>query len=386
MTSGEHQPGVPSWIADRQFTDSLKWAGYKKSGVLPLWVADMDFRSAEPIVEALRSRAGEGVFGYAAQSPELDDVVVNRMQTLHGWPIRPEWIVWVPGVVSAIHVVCRAFARPREGIFTFIPIYPPFLWSPEASDRRTVTCPLVWHDGTCRIDFDAFNAGLTKDTKVVLLCNPHNPVGRVWKQEELLQVAHICLERRILLCSDEIHCDLLLDRTVRHIPTAALSDEISNNCVTLMSAAKTFNLPGLNCGYAIIPDPALRKRFKETAKGIVPHVNIFGYVATLAAYKHGAAWLSEILEYLRQNHELLFTEISRMPGLSMSRVQATYLAWIDCRRLGVANPRALFEKAGVGLMDGAAFGQDGFVRLNFACSREHLAQAIEHMKKAAEQR
>jgi cystathionine beta-lyase len=374
---------TPSWIADRRHTDSLKWSSCPKTGILPLWVADMDFRSAEPIIEALRQRVEEGVFGYAKESDRAAEAVVHWLWTRHGRRVHPEWIVWMPGVVPGLHVTCRAFSEPGEGVFTFTPIYPPFLWSPEASGRRTVTCPLTLSDGRYEIDFDAFRASLTNDTKVLLLCSPHNPVGRVWTKDELTQIAKICLKRNILLCSDEIHCDLLLDRTVRHIPTAALSDEISDRCVTLMSAAKTFNLPGLNCGFAIIPNPSLRKRFKETAMGIVPHVNIFGYTACRAAYTHGTAWLEEVLDYLRQNHDLLYTAVnSQLPGLSMGRAEATYLAWLDCRKLNLSNLRAFFDTAGVGLMDGAAFGQPGFMRLNFACSREHLTLAIDRIKTA----
>jgi len=374
---------VPAWIADRRCTDSLKWSGFNKSHVLPLWVADMDFRSAQPVIDALHRRVEQGVFGYAAESDEAAEAVIEWLRARHGVQIDPDWLVWMPGVVPAIHVACRAFAAPQEGVFTFTPVYPPFLWSPEASGRRTVTAPLKFTSTRYDIDFDAFKAALSDDTRVVLLCSPHNPVGRVWTRDNLLQIARICLERKIVLCSDEIHCDLLLDPSVRHIPTLSLSDEIAQNTVTLMSAAKTFNLPGLNCGFAIIPNPALRKPFKEAAKGIVPHVNLFGYASTRAAYSEGLPWLEEILSYLRHNRDLLTDAVnSGMQPLTMNAVEATYLAWIDCRKLNAANPRALFERAGVGLMDGAAFGAPGFVRLNFACSREHLELAIDRMKTA----
>ncbi|MCE5187117.1 MAG: PatB family C-S lyase [Planctomycetaceae bacterium] len=371
------------WIADRRFTDSLKWGNYNKTGVLPMWVADMDFRSAEAIIEALRKRANEGVFGYARQSEQALEAVVGWLDKRHHWKINPEWVVWMPGVVSAIHVAARAFSGPQEGIFTFTPIYPPFLWSPQSSGRRTVTCPLQLTESGYQIDFDLFEETLTPDTKVLLLCSPHNPVGRVWTREELMRVAEICLRRKVLICSDEIHCDLLMGPNVRHIPTATLSQEIAEHTVTLMSAAKSFNLPGLNCGFAVISNPTLRRQFQEAAKGIVPHVNIFGYTATQAAYADGSAWFEEVLEYLRANQDLLYHAVNEeMQPLSMIKAEATYLAWIDCRGLEQDNPRALFEKAGVGVMDGTAFGQKGFVRLNFACSREHLMTAVERMKKA----
>lgn len=348
-----------------------------------MWVADMDFRSAEAIIEALRKRANEGVFGYARQSEQALEAVVGWLDKRHHWKINPEWVVWMPGVVSAIHVAARAFSGPQEGIFTFTPIYPPFLWSPQSSGRRTVTCPLQLTESGYQIDFDLFEETLTPDTKVLLLCSPHNPVGRVWTREELMRVAEICLRRKVLICSDEIHCDLLMGPNVRHIPTATLSQEIAEHTVTLMSAAKSFNLPGLNCGFAVISNPTLRRQFQEAAKGIVPHVNIFGYTATQAAYADGSAWFEEVLEYLRANQDLLYHAVNEeMQPLSMIKAEATYLAWIDCRGLEQDNPRALFEKAGVGVMDGTAFGQKGFVRLNFACSREHLMTAVERMKKA----
>jgi cystathionine beta-lyase len=376
---------IPAWIADRRFSDSLKWAGYAKKGILPMWVADMDFRSPDPVIQALRKRADEGVFGYGKESHEATEAVVHWLSGRHGWTIQPEWVVWTPGVVSAINVTCRAFAEPHQGIFTFTPIYPPFLWSPEVSGRRTITSPLKIVDGHYDIDLSAFESSLTADTRVLLLCSPHNPVGRVWNRDQLLQIASICLKRDILICSDEIHCDLILDHRLRHTPTASLSPHIADQTVTFMSPAKTFNLPGLDCGFAIISNPSVRKRFKEAARGIVPHVNVFGYVGCTAAFTAGIPWLDEVLDYLRGNHDLLHAAVNgQMHPLSMAQVEATYLAWIDCRRLASDNPRAFFEKAGVGLMDGAAFGQPGFVRLNFACSREHLSEAIQRMKIAIE--
>lgn len=342
----------------------------------------MDYRCAEPIIAALHERVEQGVFGYAAAPKEAARAVIDWIESHHYWHIQPDWIVWAPGLVSSLHVVCRAFAKEDEQVLVLTPIYPPFLSAPPLSNRRLVTCPLQNDQGCYTIHFDALKNTLTDKTKILLLCSPHNPVGRLWTRDELLKLSELCLERNVLLCSDEIHCDLVLDSDGRHIPTAALSKEIENSTVTLMSPAKTFNLPGLNCGFAIIPNPRLRRQFRQTASGIVPHVNALGPIACRAALTYGEPWLRDVLAYLRENHQLLYNAINTVPGLSMGKVQATYLAWIDARKLDVTNPAVFFEKAGVGMMDGTEFGGPGFVRLNFACAQDTLEIAIERIRKA----
>jgi cystathionine beta-lyase len=372
------------WSVDRSDSDSLKWARYKGTDILPMWVADMDVRSAEPILQALHQRIDHGVFGYGLPGDDTVQAVIEWLQSRHNWQIHPDWIVWTPGLVTAINVVCRAFAEPGQAVITMTPIYPPFLAAPGLSGRHLVTCPLTNTGGRCTIDFEALQAAITPAAKVLLLCSPHNPVGRVWEKDVLQRLAQICLEKNILLCSDEIHCDLVLDTALRHTPTATLSEEIAANTVTLMSPAKTFNLPGLGCGFAVISNPNLRKAYKAAARDIVPHVNILGYTACRAALTHGQDWLEEVLDHLRENHRLLYAAINKINGLSMAPVEATYLAWIDIRKLNLSNPIAFFQKAGVGLQNGLEFGQPGFVRLNFACSRENLFLAIERIKNAVE--
>ena len=264
---------------DRTDTDSLKWSRYRGRDVLPMWVADMDCVCAEPILDALRRRVEHGVFGYAVARPADTDAVIDWLQNRHNWAIRREWLVWLPGLVPALNVACRAFADPDQDVATFTPIYPPFLSAPVFSDRRLLTCPLTRHSGHYTFDLDALAKTVTPQTRLLLLCSPHNPVGRLWTQDELLAVADFCLQRNIVLCSDEIHCDLVLDENRRHIPTATLSPEIADNTITLMSPAKTFNLPGLNCGFAVIASEQLRRRFVHAARGILPHVNAMGYTA-----------------------------------------------------------------------------------------------------------
>ncbi|HOK94686.1 MAG TPA: PatB family C-S lyase [Anaerohalosphaeraceae bacterium] len=372
----------PSWLVDRRNTDSLKWRKYQNTDILPLWVADMDFRCAEPIIEALHKRVQEGIFGYGAVPPAAVEAVMGWLEKQHQWHIEPDWIVWVPGLVSALHIACRAFTEQDEHVLTFTPVYPPFLSAPRLSGRSLIVCPLNNENGHYRIDFHRLQKILTDKTRLLILCSPHNPIGRVWTKDELLKIIEICSERNILLCSDEIHCDLILDKSVQHIPTAALMHGAENRIITLMSPAKTFNLPGLSCGFAVIPDIQLRRRFIQTASGIVPHVNVFGYTACAAAFSEGLPWLQEVLDYLRENHRILYETVNETPGLSMGNVQATYLAWIDVSRLNLSKPAAFFEQAGVGVMDGADFGQAGFVRLNFACNRDILLTALDRIKQA----
>lgn len=367
---------------DRTDTDSLKWSRYRGRDVLPMWVADMDCVCAEPILDALRRRVEHGVFGYAVARPADTDAVIDWLQNRHNWAIRREWLVWLPGLVPALNVACRAFADPDQDVATFTPIYPPFLSAPVFSDRRLLTCPLTRHSGHYTFDLDALAKTVTPQTRLLLLCSPHNPVGRLWTQDELLAVADFCLQRNIVLCSDEIHCDLVLDENRRHIPTATLSPEIADNTITLMSPAKTFNLPGLNCGFAVIANEQLRRRFVHAARGILPHVNAMGYTACRAAFSECGPWQQELIAHLRANRDFLCDRINALPGLSVSPVEATYLAWIDATGLNVESPAQWFEQAGVGVSDGKDFDGPGFVRLNFGCPLARLEEAVRRIQTA----
>jgi cystathionine beta-lyase len=231
------------------------------------------------------------------------------------------------------------------------------------------------------MDFDRMAAGMGSATRLFLLCNPHNPVGRMFTRSELQQLAEICLENDTIICSDEIHCDLILDPDMRHIPTATLAREVEQQTITLMAPSKTFNIPGLGCSFAVIPSPDLRRQFTAAMAGIVPHVNALGYAAALAAYRDGWPWLDELLVYLRKNRDLLVERVNRMEGLHTTPVEATYLAWIDARPSRIENPAAFFENGGVGLSDGREFDGDGFVRLNFGCPRSRLIEALDRMER-----
>ncbi len=369
-------------ILNRQNTGSLKWDKYKGKDVIPMWVADMDFQAPPAVVEALHNRIEHGIFGYAAPSDELVETVVERMATKYQWAIKPHWIVWLPGLVPALNVVCRAFAGSEGEILTFTPIYSPFLSAPRLAEKTLKTIPLRCEANLLTFDIERLQSEISVRSKVLLLCNPHNPVGRRYNRLELESIAETCLRHNIIICSDEIHCDLILDGG-EHFPIATLSSEISQKTITLMSPSKTFNLPGLNCAFAIIENDQLRKQFVRGRKGIVPGVNALGYTACLAAYRDGEQWRKELIEYLRGNRDIIYKFINdEIPRLSMRNVQATYLAWIDCRKLEIRNPAGFFLQEGIGLSNGRDFGGEGFVRLNFGCPRKLLLQVLDRMKQA----
>ena len=364
---------------DRRDSDSLKWHRYAGRDILPLWVADMDFTSPPAVMEALHRRTDHGVFGYALPSDELVQAVVDHIRTRFGWAIDPAWLVFLPGLVTGLNVACRAVGKPGDAVLTTTPVYPPFLSAPVNMERRLITAPLSQIQGRWQWDWEALEAAVTPETRLFLLCSPHNPTGRLWRRDELMVLSDFCRRHDLVLCSDEIHADLVLTTEARHLCTASLDEEIAGRTLTLMAPSKTFNVPGLGCAFAIIPNPDLRDRFNQAAAGIVPHVNLMGYVAAQAAYTQGQDWLEALLIQLRRNRDRVQAAVAAMPGLVMSEVEATYLAWIDARGLGVEQPAAYFEKAGVGLSDGAEFGAPGFVRLNFGCDPALLSEALKRM-------
>lgn len=365
-------------VIDRRSTDSLKWGLYKGRDVIPMWVADMDFRAPPPILEALHRRVEHGVFGYALPPQELVQVIVERMEQKYRWKIDPSWIVWLPGVVPALNIVCRAFGDDSDEVLTFTPIYPPFLSAPPLSNKSLKTIPLRREGNLYTFDVERFEHDISPRSRILLLCNPHNPVGRRYEAEEIRRVAEICVAKDIVLCSDEIHCDLILDGGL-HTPAASVSSEVSAHTITLMAPSKTFNIPGLSCAFAVIENPQLRARFNRAREGIVPGVNALGYTACLAAYRDCEPWRLALIDYLRGNRDIVYRFVNEVPGLSMDDVQATYLAWIDARGLNVRNTARFFEARGVAMSDGEDFQGPGHVRLNFGCPRETLLEALDRL-------
>ncbi|KPK32776.1 MAG: aspartate aminotransferase [Betaproteobacteria bacterium SG8_40] len=368
-------------MPDRRDAASSKWEKYGNRDIIPLWVADMDFRTAPCIIDTLSKRVQHGIFGYTQPPRELPGVITHALERDFDWRIDPDWLVWMPSLVVGLNVVSRAFANEGEEILTAVPIYPPFLSAPRNAGCVAVTAPLEQSDGRWVWDFDALEKSVTNKTRTLLLCSPHNPTGRVWTRDELQQLAAFCDRHDLVLVSDEIHSGLVLDRDKRHIPIASLGD-VAGRTVTLLSASKTFNLPGLGCAFAIVSDERLRARIEKTMRGIVHHVGALGYFATMAAYRDGKPWQLALLDYLRGNRDLVETRIATMPGLRTWHVEATYLAWIDARALPVDNPVRFFEDAGIGLYDGTLFDAPGFLRLNFACPRSLLASALDRMQHA----
>ncbi|MFO1436425.1 MAG: PatB family C-S lyase [Gammaproteobacteria bacterium] len=371
---------------DRRDSDSIKWAKYDGRHVLPMWVADMDFASPPCVIEALHARVSHGVFGYGQAPVSLHDAVVDTLNADFNWRIDPSWIVWLPGLVPALNMVCRAFCDSNEATLTATPIYPPFLKAPLFSQRECVKVPLQLSGDRWLWDLAAAEAAVSTNTRVLMLCNPHNPVGRAWTHDELLALAAFAERHDLIVCSDEIHADLILDPSSRHVPFASLDAAAARNCITLMAPSKTYNIPGLGCSMAIVENEALRRRLRTAMRGIIPDVNVMGFAAAEAAYRHGRAWRAALIEYLRANTVLVSESIRAIVGLKTYPVQATYLSWIDARDLGVADPHIFFEEAGVGLSNGADFGAPGFVRLNFGCPRERLRLALVRMKSAVANR
>jgi cystathionine beta-lyase len=344
----------------------------------------MDFQSPPAVIRALQQRVAYGVFGYTLAPQELNDAVVAMLKNLYGWEIEPDWLVWLPGLVTGLNVVCRAVGEEGDDVMTAVPVYPPFLTAPGHFRRNLIKVPLKEENNRWQFDFDRLERSITAKTRIFILCNPHNPVGRVYTRDELETLAAICKKHDILICSDEIHCGLILDKEKPHIPAASLDRDTAARTITLMAASKTFNLPGLGCAYAVIGEENLRRRFKEAMAGIVPMVNALGYTAARAAFEDCDGWHTALLEYLRGNREIVKAAVHGMPHLSMAPVEATYLAWIDMRAAGMKNPAAFFENAGVGLQDGIEFYGPGFARLNFGCSRSLLEKALQRMTVALE--
>src|SRR5215470_8948075 len=368
-------------VIDRRGTAATKWDKYAGRDVIPMWVADMDFRSAPAIIEALKQRVEHGVFGYTDPPPELNEVVIDALARDYGWSIRPEWLMWLPGLVTGINLVARAIGEDGDDVVTAVPVYHPFLSGP-VYQRRTVTRVPMRLEGTkWTWDLERLEAAITPRTRLLLLCNPHNPVGRVFSRDELNALARVAEKRDLIIASDEIHCGLVLDREKPHVCMATLGADIAARTITLMSASKTFNLPGLGCAFAVVPNEELRARLARSAAGIVPRVTAMGFTATLAAYRDGEQWRRALVDYLRVNRDLVIERISAIDGLTITPVEATYLAWI-CFDSRLREPADFFERAGVGLYDGRVFGAEGYVRLNFGCPRALLEQALDRISSA----
>ncbi len=379
-------------IIERRSTNSVKWNHYPED-VLPMWVADMDFRSPNAVINALRAKAEHGIFGYEMPPEALISAVCERMEQLYQWKVTPQQVIVLPGLVTGINVVSRALCQPGDGVLTNTPIYPPFLSAPKNHGLTLQTAPLAYRSSGRRfhyeLDFDALEAAVTDHTRLFLLCHPHNPIGHSYGRDELTKIGEFCLQHNLVICSDEIHAELLLGGT-QHTPLTTISPEIAAQTVTLIAPSKTFNIAGLGCAFAIVPNEDIRHKLISATEGMVPLVTGLGLAAGLAAFRNDPdcnEWLASLLTYLTANRDMLVKCIDEdMPGLKVTNPDSTYLAWIDCREAGLdMDPFEFFiQKAKIGFNDGFTFGENGqgFVRMNFACPRPQLIDALERMKNA----
>ena len=374
-------------IISRKETYSTKWLKFSDDDVIPMWIADMDFICPPEITSAMSERIAQGIFGYSEIPSNLTEVFVNNVKNNSGWSIEKDWVVWIPGGVVGLNVTCKTVLAPGEIAMVPSPIYAPFTEAPENMERGFIKTHLFDSQGRLEFDMDAIETLLTEDTKLFFLCNPQNPGGTVFSEDELKELSKVCEERNIIVCSDEIHSDLILEEGLKHIPYASLNKHNENNSITIMGPCKTFNLAGFPIAAAIIPNEILREDFKRNTKGIVAHIDNIAFVAAEAAYSEAQEWYLELLEYLKSNRNLLQERLNSINGLSLKGPEAGFLAWIDCSESGLDNPANFFiEEASVGVYDGAWFGDKNYVRLNFGCPKSVLEEALNRIEKAFSQR
>ncbi|CAM9250861.1 unnamed protein product [Chrysoparadoxa australica] len=373
---------------DRQGTGALKWERYSGRDIIPLWVADMDFKTAPVIQTAIMQRVQHGVFGYTLPPTSLNEAVQAYYEDRHQYVIEDKyWIFYSPGVVQSLNLVCRLVPK-ESAVMVLTPIYQPFLSAPVNTDRKLVTVPLVKRDGmegsrAWTFDWDAMEEA-APGVRLLMLCNPQNPTGRVFSREELSQLGRFCEKHNMLICSDEIHCDLILDQEAKHLPMATIEGgRYADRTITLNAPSKTYNIPGMGCSYVVISNKDLRRQLLMEARGIVTQNPTLGYTACEAAYRYGEPWRLELLDYLRANRDLVHAFLKdEVPEVQAELPEATYMTWIDVRGMGWRDPIVHFEKAGVGLTDGRFFEGVGHVRLNFACPTPLLEEGLERFKRA----
>ncbi len=367
-------------IVDRTKTPCEKWNKYKGADVIPAWVADMDFKSPPCVIEALQRRVAEGVFGYTDIDEETYGAILSFLKRHYNWEIQKEWLVFTHGVVSSMNVACLSVEG--ESVMTTTPIYPHFIKAPMHANKEVIAIAMKEENNRWTLDFEAMEEKINPTCKLFILCNPYNPAGTVFTCKELEQLGAFCLKHDLTICSDEIHADLLLNQSTKHIPIASLSEALAKRSITLMAPSKTFNIAGLQASFAVIPDVELRKRFKKTMGSMVGGINLLGITALKAAYLGGDAWLEELRTYLAENLALVQAFVNRNPKLKLLDQEATFLAWIDATALHVKSPYEFFLEHGVGLSDGEPFGNKNCVRLNFGTQKSVLETILERMQKA----
>ncbi len=360
--------------------------------IIPMWVADMDFKTPDFIISHLRKRIDHEIFGYTFRPPEYFSSIVEWTGRRHGWNIDKDWICFSPGIVPALNFCTLAFTQPGDSIIVQPPVYFPFFSAVEPHGRKLIYNQLKENNGRWEMDFDHLESVAGNNAKMIFISNPHNPVGRAWTRDELEKLVYICLKNNVLIVSDEIHCDLVLPGS-KHTSVASLSKEASLRTVTLTAPSKTFNLAALSTSSAIIEDPGLRKLFNGFVEKLhIGNGNLFGIIASIAAYKHGDEWLDELLKYLNANVQLVEDYCHQnIPEVIPVHPEATYMIWLDCRKFGLDAKelqKFFVRKAGVGMNEGSTFGPggEGFMRMNLGTPRDTVIKALDHVKSALEEK
>jgi len=364
-------------VIDRSGTHATKWDKYAGRDVLPFWVADMDFAAPDFLLQAVRERLEHPLLGYTRTPPALSERFCDWLDWHSGWQADTDWLVWIPGVVTGLNLAARAVAADCGSVLIPTPVYYPFLSTPGHAGLAAIEVPLLDDGQRWIMDLDALSSACRPDTGLFMLCNPQNPTGRIYRREELTALAEFCASRELVILSDEIHCSLLLDDRP-HVPIASLDPAVAARSISLFAATKTYNVPGLSCAVAVIPDAGLRQRFRAAQAGLVPGIGPLELVAAQAAFADRSGWLPALLDYLRGNRE----RVAAVAGERMRHVEATYLAWLDVRDIAGEQPGRHFESHGLGLSDGAPFGGPGYVRFNFACPRSLLDEGLERLAAA----
>jgi len=376
-------------LHSRKNTRSIKWdmleSVFNHDDVIPMWIADMDFKSPDAINEALIERAKHGIYGYTAIDHDVKQAIMQWLERRHQWKVKEEWLAFSPGVVTSLHVAIQAFTEPQDKLLIQTPVYTPFFNVIEQHERTIVENPLIKENDHYKIDFDDFEEKLKQGVKAFVFCSPHNPVGRVWTKEELEEIGRLCIKYDVLILSDDIHGDLIFPG-YKHIPIASISDDIADQTMTFMSPTKTFNIAGLQASYAIINNEERRQAFEDFASKQGFHsLNTMGNIALEAAYKHGDKWLDELMEVLDSHKKYVIDQFNEhIPEITVIDAEGTYLLWIDFSYLGLDDEKLhkfLIEKANVGLNPGIDYGKAGsqFMRMNIACPRETLEKAVQQI-------
>ena len=380
-------------LINRRGTNSYKWDSAAKADVLPLWVADMDFRTAPVITEALSRRVSHGIFGYTRVPEAYYQAVTTWFSRRHGWHMRKEWMIYTSGVVPAISAIIKALARPGDKVLVQTPVYNCFFSSIRNNACEAACSPLLRTGDTYQMDFDDLERkAADPKVKIMLLCNPHNPAGRVWTREELTRMGEICLRHDVTVVADEIHCELVFP-PYAYTPFASVSEEFQRRSVTCISPSKAFNIAGLQIANIVAEDDDMRQRIDRAINiNEVCDVNPFGVEATIAAYNEGEEWLTQLIDYLQGNYDYMRDFCAEhLPRFPLAKLEGTYLVWMDCSALRLPSEtleQALIEEAGLWLNAGAMYHspQEGFMRWNIACPRTRLAEALERFRKFAASR